>query len=538
VGGIARRATLLKAERRAAEAGGAAAFTFSTGDSVTGTLFHAAGRAVSPDFRSLQALGYDATTLGNHEFELGPADLAEMIRAAQARGGLPPIVASNLQFGSASPGGDDALRDLAGPGRAIRSSLVLERSGVRVGVLGFLGKAAAALCPSTAPVTFLADEALFADLAARVEALRAREFVDLVVVLAHAGSDPSSPTAGESPQVALNVPGIDVILSGHTHNVVPPYTVTNPATGRPVVHDPARPGDLYFRVLGRTAFDLPRVPRRESGALRLAADAFLAASNLRPEGLPPGMPQVAITAFGIMNDGLSRGRDGLITLADAFRTYPFGVGRDRAGHRMPGYPLVRVALSLAELKFLFELTALTPDADMAFADWFVLPSGARFSFDRSLPPIDLANPVDPARGRVTQIVLAAPSAPGSLMDPDLPGLVVFASDRPAWGPWGGWNPSRPGGHPHCGHLPVAVTTDYYLTFIASSLGMPILDPAGDPAHPLEAGDLDSIMLWREDGSALKSFEAYAAFVRRVCADHGGFLPARYALPDASRVLQL
>lgn len=626
VGGIGRRSTLLNRERAQAAKDGATTFTFSSGDNFTGTLFQAAGLTVAPDLRSLKAMGYDATTLGNHEFDNGPAYLAGMIATAHAKHGLPQIVASNMVLSAASPSDDDGLKALTAA-KAIQPSLVISRDGLKVGVLGVLGKTAAGDAPLKAPVSFLQDAALYAQLQAAVKDLRDKEQVDLVVVLAHAGTDPSSPTAGDSPQIALNVPGIDVVLSGHTHTFTAPYTVTNPTTGKPVVivepawdgsrvarlnltlkkdhsvvldttqsqllvvdstlpadpamqplvdeairslegdlewsggsqsmlertlsvlegapvtNDPAVLGDLYFHVLGRTTFDLPRVLRQESGCLRLAGDAFLATSNLMPAGKPGWMPEVGLTAFGIVHDGLRVGESGRITLADAFRTYSNGMGPDLAGHETPGFPLVRMALPLAELKMIFELTALTPDMDVNFADNFVLPSGASFSFDRTLPPMDLANPTDPTKGRVTRITLAAPAAPGTLMDPDVPGLVVFDTANPAWAPYGGWNPSNPYGYPLCAYVPVTVTTDMYMALMSTALGLPIFSPTqdpatiGDPAYALDTADLPGLILWREDGSTVKPFEAYAAYVASICAGNGGYLPARYADPTATRVVQ-
>lgn len=618
-GGAARRSTLLQAQRAQARAAGAAAFTFSAGDTFTGTLFQAAGLTVATEYRALAALGYDAATFGNHEFDNGPAYLAGMIGAAQARAGMPALVASNIHFAE----GDGGLQALYGPRGAIRPSLVLTRDGVRIGVLGCLGHNAAGDAVGKDPVTFTAGAALYQELAAAAQDLRQHGNVDLVVLLAHAGTDPDQPALGESHQIALNVPGIDVVLSGHSHVRVPPYTVTNAVDQRPVVivepgwdgsqvarvvlrvgagrnpsvqllagpsalldvtdalapdpalkplvdeaiatleaapewpgagqsmlertltaivgepvsDDPAVLGDLWFRPLGHTAFDLPRVLRQESGALRLAADAFLAASSQVPDGKPAWMPEVGLTAYGIVHDGLHQGYTGQITLADAFRTCPGALFPDLAGHATPGNPLVRVAVPLAELKLAFEITALTPDLDVNGADLFMLPAGASFQYDRSLPPIDLANPTDPTRGRVTRIALAAPG------QPDLPALVVYDAGNPDWAATGGWNPAAPAPYPLYAYVPVALTTDLYVAVMAMSLGLPLYSTGADPAtigvpeYALTTADLGATLFWRADGSALKSFEAYAAFVAAACAGNGGTLPDRYAAAP-SRVLPL
>ncbi len=82
VGGVARLATLLH-ERRAA-LGEVPLLTLDAGDFSMGTLFHTVAREEGGELRLLGALGYDATTLGNHEFDFRPAGLAQMIAAARA----------------------------------------------------------------------------------------------------------------------------------------------------------------------------------------------------------------------------------------------------------------------------------------------------------------------------------------------------------------------------------------------------------------------------------------------------------------------
>lgn len=617
-GGVARRATLLQQERLRAEGLGALTFTFSSGDNVSGSLFQAVSLKTAPDFRSLQALGYGATTLGNHDFDQGPEYLAGVLAAAVARGGMPPVVATNLRF--SGTGGDAALRAMAGADRPIRASLVISQKGFRLGVLGVMGQQAASVAPLTAPVTFSQGAELHADLAKAAEDLRKQEHVDLVVLLAHAGTDPANPAGGESHQLALDVPGIDVVLSGHSHVQTAPYTVRNRVTGRnvvvaeagshgshlgrlvlrldkdgvveldgersqllpvtdrvpaapglkplldeaiaaletdrewngsptsmlerslaaiegvPVPDDPSRPGDLFFRPLVQTRFDLSKVLRQESGLLRLAADAFLGASIAHPESKPAWMPEVGLTAYGLVRGDLPKGYTGVLTLADAFRVCSMGLSPDQAGHATPGYPLVRMAMPLAELKLIFELTALTPDLDVNGADQFILPSGATFTFDRTRPPVDLANPSDPARGRVTGITLTLPGRP------DLPWMKVFDAAQPAWAPFGGWNPENPFGYPLFAYVPVTVTTDLYLALMAMSMGLPmwhpLTDPAqiGNPSSALRMENLPALMLWRPDGSALKSYEAFAMHLRSLGLANGGFLPDRYADLKPSRVV--
>src|SRR5579859_1059692 len=99
-GGAARRSVVLQSARDAAKSSGADSLTVSAGDNMMGSLLQIAATTISPDYRIMTLLGYDVTTLGNHEFDYGPQGLSDAIDAAKASipglpAGLPPIVASN-----------------------------------------------------------------------------------------------------------------------------------------------------------------------------------------------------------------------------------------------------------------------------------------------------------------------------------------------------------------------------------------------------------------------------------------------------------
>ena len=162
--------------------------------------------------RFADALRYDCLTLGNHEFDGGPAGLAAILRAAGSAGLRTPIVASNLEAGA-----DPGLAPFLGPGRTIRGTLVEDlANGVRVGFIGLMGRAAAGEALA-APVRFTDYGRDYAAVQGLVDRLRAGQGCRLVVALDHAGTDASG-TGGEDVELARHVTGIDVIASGHTHN--------------------------------------------------------------------------------------------------------------------------------------------------------------------------------------------------------------------------------------------------------------------------------------------------------------------------------
>jgi sulfur-oxidizing protein SoxB len=195
LGGYARIRTLF--ERVRDEAGGAV-LALDNGDTLHGT--HAAvstrGEAlVDP----LNLLGLDAMT-AHWDFAYGPARLEQVVGSLGH-----PLLAANVY-------------PVDGEEAAYPSHTVIERGGVRVGVVGL----AAFIVDKTMPEHF--SEGLrftlgVEETATLVTQLRERDRVDVVVLLSHLGFP-------QDCRLAEQVPGIDVIVSGHTHNRLSrPYRV-------------------------------------------------------------------------------------------------------------------------------------------------------------------------------------------------------------------------------------------------------------------------------------------------------------------------
>ena len=137
IGGIERIATLIATRRRAREADGPV-LVLDIGDASIGTPFGGAFQHTGTELQCLFMAGYDATTFGNHDFDFGPAALANAIAAARATGRLPAILAANTNF-DAADAGLDGMKALGQAG-AIRSHLVLDRGGIRFGLFGMMGR--------------------------------------------------------------------------------------------------------------------------------------------------------------------------------------------------------------------------------------------------------------------------------------------------------------------------------------------------------------------------------------------------------------
>ena len=117
-----------------------------------GTAFGGAIRDTGAELQLLSQMGYDATTFGNHDFDLGPDGLGKAIDVAAKAGRLPPLVSSNANFEA----DDEALADLQRQVEEglIRRYIVIERDGVRFGIFGVLGKEAVAFTSGAGAVSF------------------------------------------------------------------------------------------------------------------------------------------------------------------------------------------------------------------------------------------------------------------------------------------------------------------------------------------------------------------------------------------------
>jgi 5'-nucleotidase/UDP-sugar diphosphatase len=252
VGGYARLATKIR-ELRATRAN---PILLDAGDAFQGTLFYTMSRsdAVKP---FLAALGYDAMTLGNHEFDDGPAELAKFLD------GFPvPVVAANV----------DAAREprLAGKWAPHR---ILEIGGQRIGVIG-LTTAETPVTSSPGPTIGFLPHA--ESLRREVAALQAAG-VNKIVALTHVG-------AHEDAALAAAVDGVDIYVGGHSHTLLHngtdprkegsyPIVVRTPS-GAPALIVHAYYGGLFLGDL-QVAFDTAGIATSWTGDT-IAMDARVA----------------------------------------------------------------------------------------------------------------------------------------------------------------------------------------------------------------------------------------------------------------------
>ncbi|MGK7864833.1 bifunctional metallophosphatase/5'-nucleotidase [Falsiroseomonas sp. E2-1-a4] len=187
LGGYARIATLF---RRARDERPGGVVALDNGDTLHGTFaaMHSRGEAL---VEPLNALALDAMT-AHWEFAWGPEHLRRTLLPRLRH----PLLAINCY-------------EKAGGNLAFPPSVMLDRDGVQVGVVGI----AATIVDKTMPPHF-AEGLRFtlgeAELPGHIRRLR-EEGADVIVVLSHLGLP-------QDVKLASRVPGIDVLLSGHTHN--------------------------------------------------------------------------------------------------------------------------------------------------------------------------------------------------------------------------------------------------------------------------------------------------------------------------------
>jgi len=429
-GGYARLAGLI-AQRREAREDQGPVLVLDAGDYSMGTPFGAATREIGGELQIMSLMGYDATTFGNHEFDLGPDGLGQAIRVASKAGRIPAVLSSNTSFA----GDDPTLAGLQRLSKAglIRRYLVIERGGIRFGLFGVLGKEAQ-IYTSGGAVKF-PDPVESAKEAVMI--LRETEKVDVVIALSHGGVAKGKDgrySTGEDLSLPEAVPGIDIVIGGHSHTVLPEPIMANGRT--PVVQtglEGKNVGELMISVEGtKLTVDSYRLhPIDDSIAgdraigdeiekLKKGVNAAVFASRgysvdqplaVTPRDLPntfidivagtilanlvtdahrkATQADIGFTANGMMRAPLLRGKTGVLTVYDVFAVAPLGAGVVDA---TAGSALVTGYFTGPELKNILEFFLV--DSPAHPGEYFPRASGMRFRYDKSRPKFDVVTAIE------------------------------------------------------------------------------------------------------------------------------------------------
>ncbi len=259
--------------------------TLDSGDWSEGTIFYTLNSG-ELNHRMMEFMGYDAIVLGNHEWLVGAQELYQGFEAAQFK---IPVLSANLQL--------DKLPSSIPLQNYIKPYFVKEINGVKVGVLGL----------STFELIFdsFFEPAEVTDpirLASKyVKILREQEGCQVVILLTHTGIK-------EDKNLAQSVPGIDLIVGGHTHTMTLRPVYVN---GVPIVHV-----GYWAQYLG--AYDLVY----KNGKTELAHHTIYQIDETIPEDpaaktMVEGFQQRVVEKFGnIFNDNIVKS-DVFLPLGDS-----------------------------------------------------------------------------------------------------------------------------------------------------------------------------------------------------------------------------
>jgi 5'-nucleotidase/UDP-sugar diphosphatase len=189
-GGVARLKTAIDAKR--AELEGENVVLLDAGDQFQGSLFYTQYRSeIIAEFSN--DLGIELMAVGNHEFDDGPEELAKLLDAVNF-----PIISGNTNVEN------EPL--LAG---RIPGTYVMEIDGEQV---GFVSALAEDTDETSSPGDNVEFDDTFTSLRAQVDALTSAG-VNKIIALTHVGYT-------QDLEIAANVPGIDVVVGGHSHTLL------------------------------------------------------------------------------------------------------------------------------------------------------------------------------------------------------------------------------------------------------------------------------------------------------------------------------
>ena len=545
-GGYARLKTALDRERSAHPD----ALTLDGGDFSIGSLIQTLYTTQGAELRTMGALGYDAATAGNHEFDHTGTGFASMLNAVMESGDpVPALLMANYKPSNDNPDKLDIQRAMSSYG--VQDYMILERGGVTYGIFGLMGVDS----DSCAPTSGFALGDMAENAQRCVDALKG-EGAQFIICLSHSGTNEKKKLS-EDEQLAEKVEGIDLIVSGHTHTTLAepivvndtyivsagPYcqnlgsiTIEWTGDGNKVLSDYhltpidetlpededialmverwkrlvggtylGRYGLSYDQVLTVAGFDLdtPESGVQKGSALgELVADSFLwATQNLETDA--PSVFTVAVTADGVLRAPLASGE---ITASMAFDVLSMGVGSDGTS----GFPLVACYLTGKELKAAAEVdasvTPLMPAAQLYMAGMEYSFNTHRMFFNR-VTEAQLYQ--EDIRTEPAQILGGGPGRDY--------GYIVTYKDRTY-------------SEIEDDQLYRVVTGMYSAQMLGTvkskSMGLLSIEPKMADGSPVT--DFDACILRDENGNEIKEWYALAAYLQSF-GEEG--VPDQYAKPD-------
>ncbi|QTK82274.1 5'-nucleotidase C-terminal domain-containing protein [Agrobacterium tumefaciens] len=256
-GGAARLLTAINQTRDALKGEGKNVLLLNAGDNFQGSLFYTTYKG-TVEAEMLNAMKFDAMTVGNHEFDDSEDGLAGFLDKVQF-----PVVTANVVATAASKIGD-----------RVKPSLVLDVGGQKIGIVGAVANDTAELATPGPNITIAEDVAKISE---EVQKLK-QEGVNKIIALTHVGYP-------RDLEFIAKIPDVDVVVGGHSHTLLSntdqkaegpyPTLVDNPGGYKvPVVQ-----AGQYSKYLGdlKVVFDDNGVVKESKG------DPILVDSSFKPD---------------------------------------------------------------------------------------------------------------------------------------------------------------------------------------------------------------------------------------------------------------
>jgi 5'-nucleotidase / UDP-sugar diphosphatase len=213
VGGIARVATIIKRERLKDRP----LLTLHAGDVFIGDPMYNLLYDQPAELSILAMLGLDAMAVGNHEFDLTPYVLEQALQNTLGPQPAFPLLSANL---------DLSHHTLQGLTQYISPATIKQYSGFRVGIFGLTTPTTNYFSQPSPAVVIENPAVLMPLIHAQVMSLRAQG-CDIVILLSHMGLELEK-------LIVQNIPGIDVVVGGHSHIALRQPVIVHDPLNRPV----------------------------------------------------------------------------------------------------------------------------------------------------------------------------------------------------------------------------------------------------------------------------------------------------------------
>lgn len=405
LGGFAKIKTLINAQQEK----NPETLLLDAGDFSMGTLIQVVFEEEASEIRMLGELGFDVTTLGNHEFDYKAKGLANMLNHAVASGDrLPAMVVCNVDWEAMEAAGlteDQKLLAAAFENYGVTDYIVVEKNGVKIAITGVFGEDCLDCVPNC-PLLFADPVESVKETVAEIQA---KESVDMLVCVSHSGTW-ADEDKSEDEILAKSVPELDLIISGHTHTKLEEpivhgntYIVSAAEYGKYLgslsmtqVSDGVWTMDSYELITVDTSIEADAATQEKVDALMAMVDSkyleqfgytkdkvlctnevdFVDSSNLGAYHTEMNLGSIMADAYTYAVENFSEGDDhpvdvavvpagtvrdtyakGDITTENVYNSFSLGIGKDG----IPGYPLISIYLTGEELKTAAEIDASISD---------------------------------------------------------------------------------------------------------------------------------------------------------------------------------